>query len=184
MESSGTDHYVAAELLAEAADLSRQSADALAAGDLAASDALEVRADRLRRRARQAMARAGRPPRAATGRLSAREQAVTALAEMGVPSPTREIAAFHAARFGTPLDVRALASVRRDESDAWEREAARTAFLAPALDIRFFRPVRGPLTLSSWELPERLLGPGSARVDHLRLTCRLAELAGRGAGVR
>ena len=45
--------------------------------------------------------------------------------------------------------------------------------------IRFFRPVRGPLTLSSWELEQRLLGASSPRVDHLRLTVRLAELAER-----
>jgi hypothetical protein len=102
---------------------------------------------------------------------------------MGVPSPPREIAEFHEVRFSSALDARALASVRRDEAAAWERDpSSRPAFLVPALDIRFFRPVRGPLTLSSWELEQRLLGSSSPRVDHLRLTVRLAELAERLGG--
>ncbi len=171
----------AAELLAESSELTRQAADALAAGDLAATEALEVRANELRRRAQLTIARIVKRSRpAGGGRLTAREQAITALAEMGVPSPPREIAEFHEARFSSTLDARALASVRRDEAAAWERDPlSRAAFLVPALDIRFFRPVRGPLTLSSWELEQRLLGASSPRVDHLRLTVRLAELAGR-----
>ncbi|MGH2968265.1 MAG: hypothetical protein ACRDK0_04250 [Solirubrobacteraceae bacterium] len=171
----------AAELLEQSSDLTREAADALAAGDLAAAEALEVRADELRRQARMTIARIVRRSRSVGGgRLTAREQAITALAEMGVPSPPREIAEFHEARFSSGLDARALASVRRDEAAAWDRDpSSRAAFLVPALDIRFFRPVRGPLTLSSWELEQRLLGASSPRVDHLRLTVRLAELAER-----
>jgi hypothetical protein len=171
----------AAELLAESSELTRKAADALATGDLAAAETLEVRADELRRQARLTIARVVRRSRAVGGgRLTAREQAVSALAEMGVPSPPREIAEFHEARFSSGLDVRALASVRRDEAAAWERDpSSRAAFLVPALDIRFFRPTRGPLTLSSWTLEQRLLGASSPRVDHLRLTVRLAELAER-----
>jgi hypothetical protein len=171
----------AAELLAESSELTRKAADAVSSGDLAAAEALEVRADELRRQARLTIARIVRRSRGVGGgRLTAREQAVTALAEMGVPSPPREIAEFHEARFSSGLDVRALASVRRDEAAAWERDpSSRAAFLVPALDIRFFRPMRGPLTLSSWELEQRLLGASSPRVDHLRLTVRLAELAER-----
>jgi hypothetical protein len=171
----------AAELLEQSSDLTREAADALASGDLAAAEALEVRADELRRQARMTIARIVRRSRSVGGgRLTAREQAITALAEMGVPSPPREIAEFHEARFSSGLDARALASVRRDEAAAWDRDpSSRAAFLVPALDIRFFRPVRGPLTLSSWELEQRLLGASSPRVDHLRLTVRLAELAER-----
>lgn len=171
----------AAELLSESAGLTRQAAGALASGDLAAAEALEVRADELRRQARLMIARTVRRSRSVGGgRLTAREQAISALAEMGVPSPPREIAEFHEARFSSGLDARALASVRRDEAAAWDRDpSSRAAFLVPALDVRFFRPVRGPLTLSSWDLEQRLLGASSPRVDHLRLTIRLAELAER-----
>jgi hypothetical protein len=171
----------AAELLSESSELTRQAADALTRGDIAAAEALEVRANDLRRQARLTIASIVRRKRSARGgRLTAREQAISALAEMGVPSPPREIAKFHEARFSSALDARALASVRRDEAAAWERDASsRAAFLVPALDIRFFRPVRGPLTLSSWDLKQRLLGASSPRVDHLRLIVRLADLAER-----
>jgi hypothetical protein len=171
----------AAELFSESSALTQQASEALMAGDLATAEALEVRANELRRQARLAIARIVRRSRSVGGgRLTAREQAISALAEMGVPSPPREIAEFHEARFSSGLDARALASVRRDEAAAWERDpSSRAAFLVPALDVRFFRPVRGPLTLSSWELPQRLLGASSPRVDHLRLTVRLAELADR-----
>lgn len=171
----------AAELLSESSDLTRQAADALADGNVAAAEALEVRANELRRQARLTIARVVRRSRSAGGgRLTAREQAITALAEMGVPSPPREIAEFHEARFSSALDARALASIRRDEAAAWHRDpSSRAAFLVPALDIRFFRAVRGPLTLSSWRLEQRLHGASSPRVDHLRLTVRLAELAER-----
>src|SRR3954447_20502332 len=127
----------AAELLAASSDLTRRAADALTDGDIAAADALEVRADELRRQARLTIARVVRRSRSASGgRLTAREQAISALAEMGVPSPPREIAQFHAARFSSSLDARALASVRRDEAAAWERDpSSRAAFLVPALDI-------------------------------------------------
>ncbi len=171
----------AADLLGESSDLTRKAADALAGGDIAAAEALEIRADELRRQARLTIARVVRRSRSVGGgRLTAREQAISALAEMGVPSPPREIAEFHLARFSSAMDARALASVRRDEAAAWERDpSSRAAFLVPALEIRFFRPVRGPLTLSSWVLEQRLLGASSPRVDHLRLTVRLAELAER-----
>jgi hypothetical protein len=174
----------AAQLLSESSKLTRQAADALATGDLAGAEALEVRANELRRQAHLTIARVVRRSRpAGGGRLTAREQAVTALAEMGVPSPPSEIAEFHEARFSSALDARALASIRRDEAAAWGRDpTSRAAFLVPALDVRFFRPVRGPLTLSSWEIEQRLLGASSPRVDHLRLTLRLANLAERLAG--
>src|SRR3954468_12138988 len=100
----------AAELLSESSGLTRQAADALAGGDLAAAEALEVRAGELRRQARLTIARVVRRSRSVGGgRLTAREQAITGLAEMGVPSPPREIAEFLEARFSSALDARALA---------------------------------------------------------------------------
>src|SRR3954468_20634240 len=100
----------AAELLSESSDLTRQAAQALTAGDVAVAEALEVRAGELRRQARLTIARVVRRSRSVGGgRLTAREQAITALAEMGVPSPPREIAEFLEARFSSALDARALA---------------------------------------------------------------------------
>jgi hypothetical protein len=145
-------------------------------------EALETQSAQLRREAQRVARRSQRPRAAADAgaRLSARAQAITALSEMEVPAPAREIAAYHAARFEQPLDVRALASIRRDERKAWERShGSHPVYLAPALETRFFRPVRGPLTLSTWPMERRLIGSSSARADHLRLAIRIAEMAAK-----
>lgn len=167
------------QLLRQVAALHQEAADAAASGNFERVDALTAEAARLRRRAERE-----RKPRrrgSATGamRTSTRSQALAALDDMGVPAPPREIAVFHEVRFGIELDVRGLASVRRDERKAFERQGPDRPmpYLVPALDVRLLQPVRGPLTLSSWPLERRLLAPTSPRVDHLRLTCRLAELA-------
>jgi hypothetical protein len=174
-----------ADLLQQAAELTREAAHAAEEGDLGLMNTLEAHSAQLRREA-QRVARRSQRPRAsvdAGARLSARAQAITALSEMEVPAPAREIAAYHAARFEQPLDVRALASIRRDERKAWERsQAAHPVYLAPALETRFFRPVRGPLTLSTWPMEQRLIGSSSARVDHLRLAMQIAETADKLSG--
>jgi len=173
------------EILDRVAKLHQQAAEAAGRGDLERVDALTVEAARLRRSAERA-----RHPRrrgeAGGGRTSTRSQALAALDDMGVPSPPREIAGFHLARFGSELDVRGLASVRRDERKAFDRYGSNrpAPYLVPALDTRLLQPVRGPLTLSSWQLERRLLGPTSSRVDHLRLTRRFAELAKELSGER
>src|SRR4051812_22931943 len=111
--------HAVAEYLKRAADLTTRASEAAAAGRFDEMEALEVEADQLRRRARRA-ASSTRPRATTTGRLSIRAMAINALAEMDVPAPAREIAVFHKARFSLPLDMRALASVRRDERKAWE----------------------------------------------------------------
>jgi len=180
-ESSGK----LAALLEEAADLTGRAARAAAAGELEEMRRLETQSAELRRRAQRTSrsiehARVGRD---AGSRISARAQAITALSEMDVPAPAREIAAYHAARFGQTLDVRALASIRRDERKAWERsQGTHPVYLAPALETRFFRPVRGPMTLSTWPMEKRLIGSSSARIDHLRLAIRIAEMADKLSG--
>jgi hypothetical protein len=168
------------DLLARVVELHQKAAQAAADGDLDHVDALIAEATQLRRQA-------ARPPRSAprartgTERTSTRAQAVTALDDMGIPSPPREISSFHLIRFGVELDVRGLASVRRDERKAFDRygTARPSPYLVPALDVRYLQPVRGPLALSSWPLERRLLATTSPRVDHVRLTRRLAELAAR-----
>ena len=172
----------AADLLDQAAGLTRKAAEAAQAGDLELMTALETESGQLRRKAQRVARRSLRPRVSADAgaRISARVQAINALSEMGVPAPAREIATYHAARFGQDLDARALASIRRDERKAWDRShGTHPVYLAPALETRFFRPVRGPLTLSTWPMERRLVGASSARVDHLRLAVRIADMAGK-----
>jgi hypothetical protein len=174
------------EILDRVAELHQQAAEAAGRGDLERVDALTAEAARLRRSAERARHPSRRRGETGAGRTSTRSQALAALDDMGVPSPPREIASFHLARFGAELDVRGLASVRRDERKAFDRYGPNrpAPYLVPALDTRLLQPVRGPLTLSSWQLERRLLAPTSSRIDHLRLTRRFAELATELSGER
>ena len=118
---------------------------------------------------------------------SGRQVIAGALAEIGVPSRARVLADYAEARFGERVEPRALAALRRDERRAWAKSSARPTYIVPALEGRFFQPVRGLLTLSDWPLERRLLGPWSERADHLAATAQLARqlawLSGRDPGV-
>lgn len=114
---------------------------------------------------------AGRPAPA----RSARQVIAGALGEIGVACRARVVAEYAEARFGQHVESRMLAALRRDERRAYERSTARPNYIVPALEGRFFQPVRGLLTLSDWPLERRLLGPWSERADHLAATAQLAR---------
>ena len=106
---------------------------------------------------------------------SARQSVTAALAEIGVPSRARLIADYAEARFGDPIDPKAFAALRRDERRAWMKRSPRPTFVVPALEGRFFQPIRGLLALSDWPIERRLIGPWSERADHLAATQQLAR---------
>src|SRR5262249_4309795 len=70
---------------------------------------------------------------------------------------------------------RAFAGLRRDEHRAWSKNAPRPTYVVPALEGRFYQPIRGLLALSDWPLERRLIGPWSERADHLAATAQLAR---------
>ena len=106
---------------------------------------------------------------------SARQVVAGALAEIGVACRARVVTDYAEARFGQRVEPRTLAALRRDERRAWEKSSARPNYVVPALEGRYFQPVRGLLTLSDWPLERRLLGPWSERADHLAATAQLAR---------
>lgn len=98
----------------------------------------------------------------------ARQQAVDALSELGVPGTPALIAEFHRARFGSELAPRALASIRRDELRAYQaKSSTRSVWIVPALTTQL-QPARGYLALSLWPAWLRIHGIRSPRVDTLR----------------
>jgi len=106
---------------------------------------------------------------------SSRQVIAGALAEIGVACRARVVTDYAEARFGQRVEPRTLAALRRDERRAWEKSSARPTYIVPALEGRYFQPVRGLLTLSDWPLERRLLGPWSERADHLAATAQLAR---------
>src|SRR5262249_52748053 len=69
---------------------------------------------------------------------------------------------------GERFDVRALASIRRDEQRSWRSGSKRDIHIVPALEGEWFVEGRGRLALSHWPLALRIIGPLSLRADHLR----------------
>jgi hypothetical protein len=106
---------------------------------------------------------------------SARQAVIASLAEIGVLSRARLIGDYAQARFDERIDPRAFATLRRDERRAWGSTSPRPVYVVPALEGRFFQPVRAVLGLSDWTLEQRLVGPWSERHDHLAATAQLAR---------
>jgi hypothetical protein len=183
-----------ASLLADAAKVSTRAAALAAQGQVAEALDLESQADRLRAKARRFSQRTGtanpvkgtslaeaKPSQPASGTRTERNQStrsvtVSALSELGVPMSPRAVAEYSWARFGTEIDHRALASLRRDEWRGWSSpRSTRAVYVVPALEGRRFLAVRGKVALSEWPLERRLIGPWSERVDHLAATIQLAR---------
>jgi hypothetical protein len=118
----------------------------------------------------------------ASSAAPARQQAVDALSELGVPANPALIAEFHRARFDSELAPRALASIRRDELRAFRaKSSTRSMWVVPALTTHLL-PARGYLALSSWPAWLRIHGTRSAQVDALRVLLVLLDtLAGLSA---
>ncbi|MDQ3974568.1 MAG: hypothetical protein M3276_09610 [Actinomycetota bacterium] len=113
--------------------------------------------------------------RPARSTSSARQTVTAALGEIGVPARARLVADYCEARFGERIDTRAFSTLRRDERRAWASKSSRPTYIVPALEGRFFQPIRGLLALSDWPIERRLIGPWSERADHLAATIQLAR---------
>jgi hypothetical protein len=163
----------------KASALAADAADAADRGDLEEALRLQQTADALSRRARRIGQRQTRKPTIADRGPTGRQRAITALTELGVPSSPKQIVAYVMARTGEPFDVRALASVRRDERRSWNSGSRRDTYVVPTLEGPFLVPGRGRFALSHWPLSQRIVGPLSPRVDHLRACRNLVEQSDR-----
>jgi hypothetical protein len=173
-----------AQVLKMAARLAGEAADALRRGDSRAALRLQREAEDALWRARKLGQR--QVPRNSPVRArSARSRTVSALTELGVPSSPKQIAEYSEACTGERFDVRALASIRRDEQRSWRSGSKREVYIVPALEGEWFLAGRGRLALSHWPLPLRLIGPLSPRADHLRSCLRIIhqiEVLGAASG--
>jgi hypothetical protein len=108
--------------------------------------------------------------------LPAREQVHQVLTLLGVPAAPKLIGSVHAAFFAGELTSSRLTSLRRDEERSYRSAPnARPYYLCPALTADLLSPARGLLTVSTWRLHQRVVGPLSPRVDFLKAAIRIAE---------
>ncbi|MEZ5996404.1 MAG: hypothetical protein R3C25_11720 [Hyphomonadaceae bacterium] len=102
---------------------------------------------------------------------AAREIALDAIDEIGVPVSPSTISEFSLASTGVAVAATRFASLRRDEERAARRDpASRPAWVAPALSAARLTALPRLFTSSAWAIERRLVGARSARVNHLYTT--------------
>jgi hypothetical protein len=165
--------------------------DAATAGDSARLDELRARLRRAERAwsalvdtdvpsaAPTTAERADAPPSAPVGRgamLPAREHAHRALMLLQTPAAPKLIVSVHEAFYPGELSASKLSSLRRDEERSYRAApGARPYYLCPALTHDLLSPARALVTISTWRLEQRIIGPLSPRADFLTGAIRIAE---------
>lgn len=104
-----------------------------------------------------------------TGR-SFREVVVDVLSDFAAPAAPSLIAEYAAATYGVSLPLSRFPSLRRDEKNAWKNDGtSKPVWIAPALNATSYEPMPRFLTLSSWDLRDRMIGPHTPRVAYLKV---------------
>ncbi len=112
--------------------------------------------------------------------LPVREQVHHALTLLAVPAAPRLIVAVHEAFFSGEMMSARLTSLRRDEERSFRSAPyARPYYLCPALTADMLAPTRGLLTVSTWSVADRIVGPLSPRVHFLTAAIRVADAVAR-----
>ncbi|MEU6038586.1 hypothetical protein ABZ801_24555 [Actinomadura sp. NPDC047616] len=115
------------------------------------------------------------------GLLPVRDQVHQALTLLGVPAAPKLIGSVYAAFFPGEIPGTRLTSLRRDEERSFRAAPyARPYYLCAGLTADLLAAARGLVTVSTWPLEQRIVGPLSPRTDFLTAAMRVAEHAGRG----
>ncbi|GAA3697541.1 hypothetical protein GCM10022224_074290 [Nonomuraea antimicrobica] len=110
--------------------------------------------------------------------VTVREQVHQGLRLLGATAQPRLVVAVGDAFFGGTVRSGQLTSLRRDEERSFRSSPfGRPYYLCAALTDRL-SPARGLLTLSTWPLERRVVGPLSPRVDFLTCAIAVAEHCG------
>jgi len=119
-------------------------------------------------------------PRQAGPLLPVREQVHQALTLLSVPAAPKLIVAVHDAFFGGEILGARLTSLRRDEERSFSAAPfARPYYICSALTADLLSAARGLLTVSTWPMDRRVIGPLSPRVDFLTAAIAVAEHVAR-----
>lgn len=116
------------------------------------------------------------PPRQPAAAVPVREHVHRALTLLSVPAAPKLVLAVHEAFFSGELVPARLTSLRRDEERSFRAAPyARPYYICAAMTTDLLAPARGLLAVSTWPLPQRMVGPLSLRVDLLTAAIRLAR---------
>lgn len=174
------------ELETRIAELRAAVRRAMAAGDRGAARGLRAELRETERAWDDAVLGAPAPAARAGGErglLPVRDQVHQALTLLGAPAAPKLIGSVYAAFFPGEIPGSRLTSLRRDEERSFRTAPyARPYYLCAALTADLLAPARGLLTVSTWPLEQRIVGPLSPRTDFLTAAVRLAEHAARGGG--
>ncbi|MFE2996873.1 hypothetical protein ACFXG4_17880 [Nocardia sp. NPDC059246] len=108
--------------------------------------------------------------------LPAREHVQRALVLLQAPAAPKLIVDVHDAFFPGDLSASKLSSLRRDEERSYRSApGSRPYYLCPALNHDLLSPARALITISTWSLEQRIVGPLSPRVNFLTGAVRIAE---------
>ncbi len=108
--------------------------------------------------------------------LPAREHVQRALVLLQAPAAPKLIVDVHEAFFPGDLSASKLSSLRRDEERSYRSApGSRPYYLCPALNHDLLSPARALITISTWSLEQRIVGPLSPRVNFLTGAVRIAE---------
>ncbi|MBX6751984.1 MAG: hypothetical protein IRY85_20380 [Micromonosporaceae bacterium] len=108
--------------------------------------------------------------------LPLREKVHHALTLLTVPAAPRLITAVHAALVGGDIPSSRLTSLRRDEERSFRSAPhSRPYYLCPALTFDRLAPARALLSISTWPIADRIVGPLSPRAQFLTAAIQVAE---------
>jgi len=107
-----------------------------------------------------------------------RSLVLDALDDLGWPAYTRELGVYCRARYGREIAPTRFGTLASDEIKSYERaRQPRTVWLCFALTSIRAESIRRLWARSDWPLERRIAAPTSGRIQHLKLTARLCEIA-------
>ena len=122
-----------------------------------------------------------KPPRPAAEPVKERPRPIRAvvldaLEDLGILTYSRELSLYCRARFGREISPARFGTLGSDEINAFGGSRPRAVWLCFALTERG-ESIKRLWGRSDWPLEDRVVAPTTGRVQHLRMTMRLAQLA-------
>lgn len=119
-------------------------------------------------------------PPARVTRRPLRVMVLDALEDLAWPATSRDLVGYLEARVGRRVSSTRFGTLGSDEAAAFERTGGgRPVWLCFGIDIASGKPIKHLWGRSDWPLKHRLVAASTGRVQHLKMTARLCDLAQR-----